>query len=201
MSHSTEHHLEESHHAQHQQHDPFDKRVALTMAIVAAALAFVTMLSHHEHNETLQHRIGANDNFTLASNQWAYYQAKKNRQYMLEADGKMLQLLVVRPEMSEQVGPTIAAWKETEEKYAKETKQIEDKAREFEAEAEQSKKASEAHHHRGYFLELGELGIELALVLCSLAILTKRSNFWLMGIVVGVLGLGVGLSAYVLVTH
>jgi hypothetical protein len=201
MTHGTEHHLEESQHIQHQQHDPFDRRVAMTMAIVAAALACVTMLSHREHNETLQHRIGANDNFTLASNQWAYYQAKKNRQYMLEADVKMLQLLAVKPEATEQLGPTVAAWQDTAARYEKETKQIEDKAREIESEAEKSKKESEGHHHCGVFLDLGELGIELALVLCSIAILTKRPAFWLAGILVGVLGMGVGLWAFVPVTH
>src|SRR4051812_34094187 len=71
MAHGTEHHLEEAHHAEHARHDPFDRRVAMTMAIVAAALACVTMLSHRAHNETLK-------NTTEAANQWAYFQAKKN---------------------------------------------------------------------------------------------------------------------------
>ena len=36
--------------------DPFDKRVAMSMAIVAAALAFVAMLSHRAHNKVLQYQ-------------------------------------------------------------------------------------------------------------------------------------------------
>jgi hypothetical protein len=196
MPHGPEHHLEEAHHAEHAEYDPFNQRVAMTMAIVAAALACVTMLSHREHNATLQHRIGANDNFTLASNQWAYYQAKKNRQYMLEADAKLLQLQPVRPEMSDQVGHTLASWQETASRYEQETKAIEDKARGYEEQAAEEKGASDAHHHRGVFLDFGELGIELALVLCSLAVLTKRSSFWIAGVLVGVIGMGVALWAF-----
>jgi hypothetical protein len=201
MSHGTEHHLEEAQHAQHPLHDPFNQRVAMTMAIVAAVLACVTMLSHREHNATLQYRIGANDNFTLASNQWAYYQSKKNRQYMLEADAKMLQLQPVRQEVSEQAGLTITSWQETVSRYEKETEELKDRAQEYEKKAVEEKETSEAHHHRAFYLDLGELGIQLALVLCTIAILTKRSPFWLAGIVIGVIGLGVALWAFVPMSH
>ena len=97
MSHGTEHHVEESHHAEHASHDEFTKRVAMSMAIIAAALAFVTLLSHRSHNATIQNQIRSNDNLTEASDKWGYFQAKKNRQYMLEADA---QLLAVAPRMA-----------------------------------------------------------------------------------------------------
>jgi hypothetical protein len=38
MSHGTEHHLEEAEHAHHHAMDPFNARVAMTMAMIAAAL-------------------------------------------------------------------------------------------------------------------------------------------------------------------
>jgi hypothetical protein len=204
MPHGPEHHLEEAQHAQHAQHgppDPFTTRVAMTMAIVAAALACVSLLSHREHNETLQHRIGANDNFTLASNQWGYYQAKKNRQYLLEADAKMLQLLPARSETADQVAKTTTDWNETATRYEQETKAIEEKARGYEAKASEEKKESDSHHHRGGFLDFGELGMQLALVLCSIAVLTKRSFFWISGILIGVIGLGIALWSFVPVGH
>src|SRR5262245_51478194 len=91
MPHGTEHHLEETEHAQHAAHDPFDKRVAMTMAIVAAVLACVTMLSHRAHNRTLQLQLKATDEFTMASNTWNQFQSQKNRQYLYET-----QLLAIR---------------------------------------------------------------------------------------------------------
>ena len=72
MSHdSTEHHLEEAHHAGHASLDNFTRNVAMTMAIIAAGLAFITLLSHRQHNATLQLQIKSNDNLTEASNRWA----------------------------------------------------------------------------------------------------------------------------------
>ena len=46
--------------------------------------------------------------------------------------------------------------------------------------------------------DLGELGIELALVFCSLAVLTKRLGFWYSGISVGLIGGVVALTAFLL---
>src|SRR4051794_4978397 len=93
MPHGTEHHLEEAHHAEHAAHDEFNKRVAMTMAIIAACLAFVTLLSHRAHNETLQFQILANMKKTEASNRWAQYQAKNIRKNEYEAYAKMLVVL------------------------------------------------------------------------------------------------------------
>ena len=83
MSHGMEEHLEHAEHAQHAAHNPFDRRVAMSMAIVAAVLACVAMLSHRAHNETLQlqneanlKQIEANICHTEATDQWNYYQAK-----------------------------------------------------------------------------------------------------------------------------
>ena len=86
MSQGTEHHLEEAEHAQHAKHDPFDRRVALSMAIVAAALASVTLLSHRSHAEVQVKK-------TEESDQWNFYQAKKNRSYMYAANAEMLEAL------------------------------------------------------------------------------------------------------------
>src|SRR5260370_42497114 len=53
MSHGPEHHIEHAQHAEHASHDEFNKRVTMSIAIVAAVLACVTMLGHRAHNETL----------------------------------------------------------------------------------------------------------------------------------------------------
>src|SRR5947209_8651740 len=88
----THEHLEHIEHAQHAAHSPFDRNVAMTIAIVAAALACVTMLSHRAHNETLQRQTEANRWQTMAniyhtkaSDQWGYYQAKNIRKHQYEA--------------------------------------------------------------------------------------------------------------------
>src|SRR5262245_42825476 len=99
MTHGTEQHLEHAEHAQHAALNPFDRQVAMTMAIVAAVLAGVTMLSHRGHNETLRLQAEANSiqteaarlqteaniHHTKASDQWAFYQAKNIRSHEFQA--------------------------------------------------------------------------------------------------------------------
>ncbi len=183
MSHGTEHHLEEAHHAQHAQHDPFDKRVAISMAIVAATLACVTLLSHRAHNETIS-------NLTEASNQWGYYQSKKNREYMYEADIELLALLAKDPKMSDapaRAEKQMSEWKDKGSGYKKETEEIKEKA-------EHHNHASHESHRQSNFFDGGELGTEMALIFCSIALLTKKQGCWYAGILVGVIGLGVAYS-------
>src|SRR5262245_20972381 len=85
MGHGPEHHLESAEHAHHASLDPFDRRVAMTMAIIVAALACVTMLSHRAHNETLRLQAEANNKHTQASDDWNFYQAKNIRSHEFQA--------------------------------------------------------------------------------------------------------------------
>src|SRR5438270_6815383 len=63
-------------HAEHAR-APFDKRVAATMAMIAAALAVVSVLGHIETTEELLLQQKSSD-------QWAFYQAKSIRRYESE---------------------------------------------------------------------------------------------------------------------
>src|SRR3954464_11435396 len=90
MSHGPEHQIEHAEHAAHAVHDDFNKRVTMSIAIVAAVLACVTMLGHRSHNETLllqgkalaiqgealELQTQASIQSTKAANKWAYYQNK-----------------------------------------------------------------------------------------------------------------------------
>src|SRR5580692_9639938 len=57
--------------------EPFDKKVAATMAILAAVLAVVSVLGHIMTTEELLEQQRASD-------QWNYYQAKSIRRYQSE---------------------------------------------------------------------------------------------------------------------
>jgi hypothetical protein len=185
MSQGTEHHLEEAQHAQHAKHDPFDRRVALSMAIVAAALASVTLLSHRSHGEVQVKK-------TEESDQWNYYQAKKNREYMYAADADMLGALskdAPDSEAGKKEAALVKKWKESADKYEKDAKDLEEKAKDLQHEGRVA-------HDSSNFFDLGELGIELALVLCSVAMLARNRLFWIVGIVVGVLGFATAMCGF-----
>ena len=185
MSEGTEHHIEQAEHAQHAAHHPFDKRVAMTMAIVAAALAAVTLLSHRAHADFLAKK-------TEESDQWSYYQSKKNRGYMYEADAALVKALskdAPESDAGKKVAEQEAEWKKKAEKYEKDADKIQD-------EANHIKHEGHVAHQSGNFFDLGELGIELALILCSIAVLTKRKPFWIAGILIGLVGLAVASGGF-----
>jgi hypothetical protein len=185
MSHGTEHHVEEAEHAQHAAHNPFDRRVALSMAIVAAALASVTLLSHRSHNEVTVMK-------TEESDAWNYYQAKKNRGYMYAADAELVGALSKEAPDSEAGGKTaklVKEWKEKAKGYDADAEKLQEEAKELQHQGHIA-------HNSSNFFDLGELGIELALVLCSVALLAKRQSFWLIGIAVGALGFIVAMGGF-----
>src|SRR5262245_51037989 len=131
MSHGMEEHLEHAEHAQHAEHtvhDPFFRRVAMTMAIVAAVLACVTMLSHRAHTETLRLQNEATIHHTQASDQWAYFQAKKNREYIYDVSGVILEPIASKADNSKALLAKGEDWKSKVKRYEKEAAEIQAEA-------------------------------------------------------------------------
>jgi hypothetical protein len=53
-----------------------------------------------------------------------------------------------------------------------------------------------AAQRRGNRFDLGEVFLDAAIVIVSLTLLTRRRGFWLFGILMGVVGLGITLSGF-----
>jgi hypothetical protein len=211
MGSETQEALEHAEHAQHAVHNPFDRRVAMTMAIVAAALALVTMLSHRAHNDTLRLQGDANRLqteasilHTQASDAWAYYQAKNTRSQQNQAYLRLIDLLAMRA--GADVEKHASDWRAQVAKYEDELPKLQAqaealvaKAHAAEKEAEEKLETSEHVHHRAARFDFSELFVELSLVLCSVAVLAKRRELWLLGIITGLGGAAIAVSAFLLV--
>jgi hypothetical protein len=87
----------------------------------------------------------------------------------------------------------VASWSAEVERYQDQSKKIMEKAKELGNEALELSEQSEKVHHQTFYYDLGELFIELSLVLSSVAILTKRPPFWYGGMAVGALGVVIAL--------
>ena len=142
-------------HAEHAKH-PFEKKVAATMAAVAAALAIVAVLGHLAATEELL-------NQQKASDQWAFYQAKNIRRYESE---------IARDLMTAMKSEKADAYAKNADRYAEETKEIQKEAKGLEDESRLAGRKALRFH-------FGEIFLEIAIVLASLAILTKREAIWL----------------------
>jgi hypothetical protein len=208
---STHEHLEHAEHAQHSAHDPFDKRIALTIAVIAAVLAAVTLLSHRAHNETLQLEIEAAGLKTEASDKWAEFQANNIRRHEYQADARLIDVVAKAPGKEEQANQTRDDWKQKvadyegkkdgDEKKEGKLDQLSAQAKALKAQADQKREESHFTHDKGNRFDLGELAVELGLVLCSIAILTKRRDFWYAGIASAVIGAVVAATVLLMSPH
>ncbi len=162
---STSEELQE--HAEHAR-DPFDKRVAATMAIIAAALAIISVLGHLATTEELLEQQKASD-------QWSYYQAKSIRRYQSEV-ARDLFAGMKNQALSEQ-------YARNGEKYRKDDEEIQKQAQELE-------NRSHLKGRQALRLHFGEVFLEIAIVFASLAILTKRAELWYGSIALSLAGAG-----------
>jgi hypothetical protein len=199
MTHGPEHHLEEAEHAQHAAHNPFDRRVTLTMAIVAALLACVTLLSHRAHNLTLQNQIKSNDNITERANVFARYQAKKNRQLLDEALAEFLGVMVPdsAPAPTKEKAKTVGdKWNANARKWKGDAKKIEAEGKALGEDIQKYAEEAHKYHFRADFFDYGELGIQFALILCTISLLIKSRAFWFTGMAAAALGFAVAMAGF-----
>jgi Domain of unknown function (DUF4337) len=167
-------------HTPHEGHsDAFGQAVGILVGIIGIVLAIVTILSHREHTAAVVHKTEAND-------QWAYYQAKKVREYDSQVGVSILTTLA--PDATK-AAPMIGKLAADGKGFAKDADAIQLVARERDA---QSTHAED----RAVRFDLGEGFLELGLVMSSLYFLSRRRFFVALGgtaaavgIVIGVLGL------------
>jgi uncharacterized membrane protein len=167
-------------HAEHA-HDDFSRRAGATMAIIAAVLAVVAVFGHLTTTEELLMQQKSSD-------QWSFYQAKALRRYQSEVAQDLMKAI-----------PGEAAAK-TAEKYGKNFERYEKEAEKIQEQAKEYAQESDLAGRRALRLHLGEIFLEIAIVLMSLAILARKNMFYLVG--AGSATLGAVISATVLfITH
>jgi hypothetical protein len=222
MTHGPEHHIEHAEHAVHAAGDDFNRNVTMSIAIVAAVLACVTMLGHRAHNETLrlqgealrfqgealQLQTLASRESTNAANKWSYYQSKNLIHVQSKITLDLLTVLTTNEKSHEELEKVRALHKKNVEKYDKKLPEIEAEGHAIEKKsddlmvksnekiAESQKKMDESHlvHAKAMRFDLGELGLQFGVVLCSLAILMKGRGFWFAGLASAALGAVVAMS-------
>lgn len=135
-----------------------DRRVALTMAILAACLALVTLMGHRLHTDevVLQTRV---------VDGWAYYQAKNTRSQMYAADAMLAAL---------QGAPGAALSRTWTAKAAQEKEQADQIRHDAEALDHETQQTA----RRATFFDAAEVFLEISIVLCSIALLTGGVRFW-----------------------
>jgi|SRR5215467_7196548 len=172
------HELEGGHGGEHS--GPLVIPVSITISILAVLVAAVTLLGHRAHTEELLLE-------GQAMNQWAYYQAKNGR---MNTDQAIADLLSVVATADKEKGEAVRAKYHKEvERYAGDKDEISEKATELE-------KERDLHQRRGDHFDAGEGILEFSLIVCSLTLLTNKRFFWFSGIAIGVVGVAVALTGF-----
>lgn len=199
---STHEHLEHAEHAQHAALDPFTARVAMTIAIIAAILAAVTLLSHRAHNETLQAQIVAGILQTRASDKWNEFQANNIRRHEYAASARLVDVMATAPGKESDATQARDDWKKKVADYeGGKLDALKNEATRLEDEATAKQHESHFAHDKGSRYDLGELAVDLGLVLCTIAILTKRRSFWFAGMAVAALGVVIAATVLFMTPH
>jgi hypothetical protein len=154
-------------------HDRQLAPVSFTMAVLAVLLAICGTLGHRAHTEEgVLH--------TKAADTWAFYQAKNVRNYL---SGMFVdQMSLSTPQNSQVAAQLREKYEKNAERYAEEQKDVQVEARKLETEVQ-------VISRRATRFDLGDTFLEIALVITSITLLTRKRSFWLFGLSLGVLGI------------
>jgi hypothetical protein len=160
--------------------DPDSRRVGILVGVVGILLSVVTIASHRAHTDAVIHRTESND-------AWAYYQAKRIREYTSEVAVTLLHTLGDPAKLEAPVQKLEAA----RLKYAADAEKIQEDAR-----AKDEK--SDREEVRALRFDIGEGLLELGLVLCSLYFLARKSFFPIFGVLSSIAGAAMGIWGFLL---
>ena len=169
-------------HAEHAREHSELIPVTITMALLAVLVAAVSLLGHRTHTEEiiLQNQV---------TDQWAYYQAKNIRRHTDELFADLTTVITTKDE--EGMGKLREKYSAEAERYRDEQKELDAKAHDLEQEKERARRKADR-------FDLGEVFLEIALVITSITLLSGRRFFWYLGLLLAVGGIVVARSAAIL---
>jgi Domain of unknown function (DUF4337) len=157
--------------------DPSSRRVGMMVGVIGVILSIVTIASHRTHTRAVIHRTEAND-------AWAYYQAKKIREYTSDVGLTLLRSLGTD---ASKTAPAAEKLEAARQKYASDAEKVQEDAHGKDSE-------TDVEEHRALWFDVGEGFLELGLVLCSLYFMARNNLFPIIGVLSS--GLGIGLAIW-----
>lgn len=167
-------------HAEHARHDPSVAPVTITMAVLAVLVATAALLGHRTHTEeiVLQNKV---------TDQWAYYQAKNIRRHTDELFADLTKVITTKDEAG--MAKLGAKYQAEADRYREEQKELDAKARELEKETDHARRKADR-------FDLGEVFLEIGLVITSITLLSGKRLYWYIGLLSGAAGVLVAASTW-----
>ncbi len=169
----------------------FTRRVALTTAIFAVALAITSLGGNNAMKEMILAQQQSSD-------QWAFYQAKAIREHLYRSQKMRLEgdLLErgdsMKRETKEKLEAMLKKMSEEETRFAAEKKEIESEAKKLEHERD-------INRNKDPYFDYAEVLLQIAIVMASIAILSTSRPIFYFAIVSAILGTFFSLNGYLLI--
>jgi Domain of unknown function (DUF4337) len=165
-------------------HEHGEKKIGLTMAIVAVLLAVATLLGHRAHTEEVVLQGERNT-------QWVNFDTKRMQRIVHEDFATLSASLPGAQEKSAEFKEKARLEREGEPakngQPAKEgTEKIREHAQELDAEMKVTQQRADRY-------DGAELFLEISIVLCSIALLAEMKLFWKLSFITTVIGIAVAL--------
>jgi hypothetical protein len=156
--------------------------VAFSMSVLAVLLAVTTVLGGRTHEDAVLNQNRATD-------QWNEYQAQKIRSYDTQLVTDLMG--VVQLENKDGAAKLAKGYADHEKKWATELTQDQAAAQALQTSVDKG----EAKADR---FDLGEVLLEIGLVIVSITLLTRSRVYWHLGLAVSALGVAASASAFFL---
>ena len=166
-------------HLEHQRSQAFSRRVALTTAFYAVALAVSALGSKVAMKEMLLAQQQSSD-------QWAFYQAKSIREHEYRIQKMVLETQLAAP--SSIKADERAKFEALAKRFGEEEKRYNGEKKEIEKEARRLEHERDRHRGRDPNFEYAEIFLQIAIVTASVAILAESTGIFIFSVASAILG-------------
>jgi hypothetical protein len=148
--------------------DSFERRIAISIAIIAVLLSYIGMKGDNAKTDAI---VKTNE----ASNKWGQYQANSMKEHLAEMEGDLLKA-AANPDPKK-----LAELTDNAAKYHTQKEEIKKQAEQLQALAQVGSDMNDRCDFAALFLQI-------AVVICSVAILSRMRLFWFAGLILAAVG-------------
>jgi hypothetical protein len=167
----------EIHHEAEHAIDPIGQKIGVLAAVLAVALAIVSIVSHRTHTEAIMHKSTAND-------KWAQYQSTRVKYHSLELGENLVAVVGLKGKEADRMLAD----------YAKQKKKYDGEGKDIMREARDADEAADVAEYRALRFDLGEGLLEIAMVVTSLYFISHKGMFPVIGLIAGIAGTAIAIT-------
>lgn len=155
--------------------------LAVTTVLLAVCATLSSFKLEHFSVESVLKQV-------MASDQWAFYQAKGTKGYLYELQKEKLELELKTIEKTASAD-LAQDYREKIESYGRQAKRYDKEKEDIMKEAKHLEKERDEAHERRELFGKSIIFLQMGILLCSVAALMKRKSLWGLGSLVGIFGI------------